>query len=270
MESHRKYRSRARPLISPAVIAHWRTKVPWVSDDNVEQDLILSRLMIEIARHPLLRSELVMRGGTCFHKLWLDRPWRYSEDLDYVRRSAGPIKPTIDAIHDIASVVGFDDVSVAIGQRPKARLRSTFSGGIPMRVKVEINTFERSPALTTTRPLAIDSPWFYGAADVPTFVVEELVATKIRALYQRRKGRDLFDLWLAVHAAGVEPSAIAASFHPYRPDGWAPRLALANLEKKISERIFATDLAALVVSWPEGYSVEAGVEVVKRIIDEVE
>jgi predicted nucleotidyltransferase component of viral defense system len=271
MEDPRQHRNRARPLISPAAIAHWRTTVPWVSDDNVEQDLILSRLMVEIARHPLLGSELVMRGGTCFHKLWLDRPWRYSEDLDYVRRSTGPIKPLIDAIHEIAELVGFDDVAVAIGQHPKARLRSTFNSGQPMRVKIEINTFERSPATpATTRPLSIDSPWYSVGADIPTFVIEELVATKIRALYQRRKGRDLFDLWLAVHAAGVDPRDIAASFHPYRPDGWTPRLALGNLDKKVNETIFATDLDPLVVAWPNGYSIEAGAEVARRIINEVD
>lgn len=46
---------------------------------------------IEIVRHTLLGQELVFRGGTCFHKLWLDRPWRYSEDLDYIRRSASGV-----------------------------------------------------------------------------------------------------------------------------------------------------------------------------------
>ncbi|MGH2469017.1 MAG: nucleotidyl transferase AbiEii/AbiGii toxin family protein [Chloroflexota bacterium] len=40
------------------------------------------------------------------------------------------------------------------------------------------------------------SPWFTGSADVPTFALEELLGTKLRALYQRRKGRDLFDLVL--------------------------------------------------------------------------
>jgi hypothetical protein len=134
-----------------------------------------------------------------------------------------------------------------------------------------MNTFERSPASpTTARPLTVESPWFSGNADIASFIAEELVATKIRALYQRRKGRDLFDLWLAVNEARVAPKGIAQCFHPYRPQGWTPQLALANLEKKVGEQIFSTDLEALVVSWPESYSIEAGAEVVKRILDEID
>ena len=95
-------------MITRADIAHWRTRVPWVSAEHVEQDLVLSRLIVEIARHPLLGQELIFRGGTCLHKLWLDRPWRYSEDLDYVRRSDGGIGDVLDAIRDIAGIVGFD------------------------------------------------------------------------------------------------------------------------------------------------------------------
>ena len=70
--------------------------MPWNAGDQVEQDLILVRLMIEIATDLLLGDEFVMGGGTCFHMLWLDRPWRYSEDLDYVRRTDGPVGPIFD------------------------------------------------------------------------------------------------------------------------------------------------------------------------------
>ena len=42
---------------------------------------------------------------------------------------------------------------------------------------------------------AVDSEWFSGSGTIITYRLEELMATKLRALYQRRKGRDLFDLW---------------------------------------------------------------------------
>lgn len=45
-------------------------------------------------------------------------------------------------------------------------------------------------------PFTITNSWFTGKTQVLTFDPAELVATKLRALHQRKKGRDLFDLWL--------------------------------------------------------------------------
>jgi hypothetical protein len=254
-------------VITAADIAHWRTRVPWVDPDQVEQDLLLSRLIVEIANDAVLGPELVFRGGTCLHKLWLDQPWRYSEDLDYVRRSAGGIGDLLDALRALAERVGFERVSTAIGAHPKARFRSTFATGGPMSVKVEINTFERSPARAIiTRHYRVDSPWFRGEAGVPTFEIAELVATKIRALFQRKKGRDLFDLWLAVEHAGVDPADIATCFAPYRPDGWTVDRALENVDEKLDDSRFTTDLDPLLSQRPDGYTTEAAAGVARAVI----
>ncbi|MEO6653269.1 MAG: nucleotidyl transferase AbiEii/AbiGii toxin family protein [Ilumatobacteraceae bacterium] len=154
---------------------------------------------------------------------------------------------------------------------PKARLHSTFVSGTPMRVKVEMNTFERSPARrTTTRPLTVDSTWFTGSADVPTFEGAELAATEIRAIYQRSKGRDLFDLWLAVTQAGLDPREIAECFHPYRPDNWSTAKAHANLDAKLADPTFVTDIESLLANRPVGYSIDAAADVVRPVIDAVD
>jgi hypothetical protein len=254
-------------VITEADIAHWRTQVPWITPENVEQDLVLSRLIVEFSNHRILGNDLVFRGGTCFHKLWLDRPWRYSEDLDYVRRNEGGVGDVLDAIREVARNVGFDDVRTEIGRYPKARLRSTFLNGQRLQIKVEMNTFERSPAQpTVTRPFTVSSPWFTGAADVPTFTIEELTATKIRALFQRSKGRDLFDLWLAVEHEGTSPAAIAECFGPYRPDGWTMARALDNLRTKLQDPTFTTDLELLVAQRPDGYRIDEGAAAAEAVI----
>jgi predicted nucleotidyltransferase component of viral defense system len=71
----------------------------------------------------------------------------------------------------------------------------------PIRVKVEISTRERT-AYDAGRfvPFSVKNPWFTGAADIATFSNEEMLATKLRALLQRDKGRDLVDL---AHAVAV-------------------------------------------------------------------
>jgi len=71
-------------MIPRPVLAAWRRKVPWRDDRQVAQDLLLSVLAVRISKAPLTSEHLIWRGGTCLHKLHLERPWRFSEDLDYV------------------------------------------------------------------------------------------------------------------------------------------------------------------------------------------
>lgn len=136
-------------MISSTQLTHWATVVPWISSDQVEQDLVLSRLIVEIAQDPYLGDELVFRGGTCLHKLYETGAARYSEDLDYVRRGGGGIAELTRAVTAIGERLGME-VRTKIGRHPKIYLRAPFeSGSGTMRLKVEVNTFERSPA----RPL---------------------------------------------------------------------------------------------------------------------
>jgi Nucleotidyl transferase AbiEii toxin, Type IV TA system len=143
--------------------------------------------------------------------------------------------------------------------------------GDRIQVKIEMNTFERSPATpTVTRPFVVESAWFSGSADVPTFAVEELTATKVRALFQRSKGRDLFDLWLAVRECNVEPVQIARCFAPYRPDGWTRAKALNNLAAKLADPGFVTDIGSLVVEMPTGYTPHDAGEVAREVITAID
>jgi hypothetical protein len=244
-------------VITSTQLTHWSNVVPWISSNQVEQDLVLSRLIVEVAQDSYLGDELVFRGGTCLYKLYDTGLARYSEDLDYVRRSGGGIGDLTRAVTAIGERLGME-VRTKIGRHPKIYLRAPFeSGSGTMRVKVEVNTFERA----TARPLihvrhAVASPWFTGEAEVQTFDLAELVATKIRALFQRSKGRDLFDLWLAITRLGVTPEELAACFGPYRPEGYTARRAELNLRDKLQSDSFRDDLRPLVGEWPDGYDID--------------
>ncbi len=94
-------------MIPRASLIAWSARAPWPSEDQVEQDLVISRLLVEIAADPLLSKELAFRGGTCLHKLHLEEPLRYSEDLDFVRTNQRPLLGEIfDALRSISNRVG--------------------------------------------------------------------------------------------------------------------------------------------------------------------
>lgn len=250
-------------MIPAAFITDWANTVGWPTDEQIEQDLVLSRLIIEIANDDYLGTELVFRGGTCLHKLHLNPALRYSEDLDYVRRSEGGIGVLLDAVRAIADRLGMN-VTTNIKSFPKIRLRAPFtSGNGTMSVKVEVNTYERSPARELVRvPYTLNSQWYRGSADVQTFAVAELVATKIRALFQRSKGRDLFDLWLALTELAVPPADIIECFAPYRPDRYTARLAEQNLRAKLTDLSFRQDLDQLVSTRRLEYGIDAAAELI--------
>ncbi|MFV0464155.1 MAG: nucleotidyl transferase AbiEii/AbiGii toxin family protein [Nostocoides sp.] len=111
-------------------------------------------------------------------------------------------------------------------------------------------------------PFEVETDWFTGRTEVKTFVAEELIATKIRALYHRKKGRDLFDMWLALTGLGLTGDRIAAAFPPYRPVGITAALSEASLREKLNDSAFRNDLNALVTEWPEGYDIDDAAELV--------
>lgn len=93
-------------MIPRAYITEWAAAAPWPLELQVEQDLILSRLIVEISNDEVLGPELAFRGGTCLHKLHLPAPLRYSEDLDYVRRTHSGIKAILNALRSVATNCG--------------------------------------------------------------------------------------------------------------------------------------------------------------------
>jgi predicted nucleotidyltransferase component of viral defense system len=258
-------------MLSINDIAAWGRTHPWSSADQVEQDLLLSRAICAIADHPYLGDELVFRGGTALHKLHLPSPQRYSEDLDYVRSTASGIGELTGALLDLGRDLGFDTRS-RISEHPKVFWRTAAQSGTPLRIKIEVNTHERSPALPIVRHrFAVESPWWAGTSEVATFQLAELIATKLRALYQRSKGRDLFDLWLVLTSTEVEPDAVLAAFGPYRPDGYRSGAAIANLTAKLARADFRHDIDQLSVPGKSPYSPDQAAElVIEKLLSHVD
>lgn len=88
-------------MIPRDYITEWRAEAPWVQDFQVEQDLVISRALVEIFSHLFLREALAFRGGTALYKLHLKPAARYSEDIDLVQTRAEPAGPTMAALREV-------------------------------------------------------------------------------------------------------------------------------------------------------------------------
>ena len=229
---------------------------------------MLSRLMIEIARDETLGPELAMRGGTCLHKLHLPAALRYSEDLDYVRLTHTGIKPYTQALADVADRVG---LTVSSRQR-SGQMVHVYLDGQPtegigrIRIKIEMNIAETNSFLPrTTVNHVVQTSWWSGEADISTFQPSELLATKLRALYQRSKGRDLFDLWLGLTVLKADPEQIIAGLNHYMKNATFsfPQLR-DNLAAKLATTGFRRDLDALTTDTPAEYYPDTAANLVMR------
>ncbi|MGH8681873.1 MAG: nucleotidyl transferase AbiEii/AbiGii toxin family protein [Burkholderiales bacterium] len=240
-------------MIPRAHVTAWRAKAPWSSDAQVEQDLVLSRAIVELFSDGNVAGEVAFRGGTALHKLHLDPPGRYSEDIDLVQVNAGPIGGVMEAIR------GRFDPWLGTPQWKRGpggvslvyRFESETRPITPLRLKVEINTREHFFVLGPHRMrFAVDNPWHSGSADLLTYAPEELLGTKLRALYQRKKGRDLFDLSQALtRLSALDPEKIVACFLRYLEHGGL-RVSRAefeeNLAAKLADEVFLRDLPPLL------------------------
>lgn len=88
-------------MIAKDYVTAWRAHVPWLSDHQVEQDLVISRALVEIFGITNNARRLAFRGGTALYKLYLSPAARYSEDIDLVQVASEPIGDTLDAVRAV-------------------------------------------------------------------------------------------------------------------------------------------------------------------------
>jgi predicted nucleotidyltransferase component of viral defense system len=241
-------------MIPAAHIADWRRRAPWSTDAQVEQDLVLCRALVELFSSERLKGLLAFRGGTALHKLVFDPPGRYSEDIDLVQVTDGTRKAIMDALPRLLQPwLGKSKYKQSEDRLTYLfRFESEIEPVVPLRLKVEINMTENFTVLGhETQPFKVDSPWYSGSADVITYAHEELLGTKLRALYQRSKGRDLFDLYQALNRLpNLDLGKMVDCFQAYLRHGGFT-VSRAEFEEHMQDRMgdkkFTQDVAPLLV-----------------------
>jgi len=254
------------PITRQDILAH-QAVVPWAAQYQVEQDLLLCRAMVALFDDKFLSSQIAMRGGTLLHKVHLAPPARYSEDIDLVVVGARPPDHIRRAIRRVLTdVLGtpkasvWDTLALAIRNtvKPSRVLRMTYSArsiiepNRMLEIVVEANVTERKP-----HRAVVEMPFSFPFRDkavqthIKGFDIHEMLGTKMRAMFQRKRGRDLFDLYWALTKSPtpVDPTAIIASFEHYlKQEGTKAGRAefIGILDNHLKDRGFCSDMQPLL------------------------
>ncbi len=164
-----------------------------------ELDYRLVKTLEALYSNDFLSERLCMKGGTAINKLYLGETSRLSVDLDFNHLgSKEEVLKEKRAVRElIVEVLKKQDNSYDVHyERPygltRIKVRYKTVGGPIQNFKIEISHVERFPILP---PLKKEIKTPDGLANVLTYTLEELTSTKLRALLERFKGRDIYDLY---------------------------------------------------------------------------
>jgi predicted nucleotidyltransferase component of viral defense system len=240
-------------MIPRRYIEEWKEYAPWPENSQVEQDLVIERALVEIFSDPFLNENLAFRGGTALHKLFLKPQARYSEDIDLVQIKTGPIKPILVKLRECLAFLGTKrNITTSIHNNTvEYRFETEIQPIIKMRLKIEINCREHFTVLGLQQvPFTVQNGWFTGECMINTYCIEELLGTKLRALYQRRKGRDLFDLHWALTKLDIDVAKLIQCYKEYInfSDGVSPtsKMFVVNMVEKMNNDEFRNDIFTIL------------------------
>jgi predicted nucleotidyltransferase component of viral defense system len=275
------------PITRQDILSH-QTVVPWAAQHQIEQDLLLCRAMVALFEDRFLHGQIAMRGGTLLHKVHLEPAARYSEDIDLVVVGDRPeehirraIRRVLQEVLGTPKALVWDSLFLAIRNsvKPSRVLRLTYAvrsiiePGRMLEIVIEANVTEREPH----RPV-VEMPFgfpFRGeevCTQVKGFDIHEMLGTKMRALFQRRRGRDLFDLYWALTTAqpSVDPVGVIESFvHYLRKEGCAAGRDefISLLREHLKDRGFCSDMEPLLRQGIDYDPQSAGNLVVTKLLD---
>lgn len=207
----------------------------------IEKDYVLGWALFGLSQ----ASNLVFKGGTALAKVHFPQTWRLSEDLDLVTVS-GSLEGVGEAVEKslglAAAASGLELAVVSVHANPGyVQIKVRYTGPLGRNwLKVDVSP-ESPIAAVQARPLSqvySDYPPFR----VPTESLEEIMAEKLRALVERKKVRDYYDVW---RMSQLDLDRAAAR------DLFQKKLMVKGLAGAGVETIFPRDLEATLADYWE-------------------
>lgn len=180
-----------------------------LTEEVVEKDYVLGWLLSGIGSHPRLRDHWIFKGGTCLKKCFVET-YRFSEDLDFTVLEGGPLEPDdllpvlMEMLDDVeqASGIALIDRPPLVRMRPGSRSaegRVYYRGprGAPVEARVKLDLTYDEILVEETERRTISHAYddeLPGDRSVRSYAFVEVFAEKLRALGQRTRPRDLYDV----------------------------------------------------------------------------
>lgn len=180
-----------------------------LTEEVVEKDYVLGWLLAGIGGHPVLGKTWIFKGGTALKKCFVET-YRFSEDLDFTVIEDGPLTPddllpvlneVLDALEQQSGIALTSRTPIVKmrpdGQSAEGRIYYRGPRGAPgeARVKLDLTYNEVVVEPTVRRPIAhAYDDVLPGDASVNCYSFPEVFAEKLRALGQRTRPRDLYDI----------------------------------------------------------------------------
>ena len=182
-------------------------------DDVIEKDYVIGWFLWGIGSDPDLSVHWAFKGGTSLKKCYIET-WRFSEDLDFTVIPGGPDKPetiepiikrVLDRVHEESGI----DFSIKASAFKYFDRHLYLEGSIyyrgprnapsPARIKLDISASEKIARPTVFRPIShpySDKDSLSTPLQVRCYAFEEVFAEKLRAMGERGRPRDLYDIVL--------------------------------------------------------------------------
>lgn len=238
-------------VLSKGQLTVWADTIGIPNLTLAEHDLRLTHALAGLYCAPALKDVLAFKGGTALNKIYFEKFSRLSVDLDFnligppreVVKQGAPIRKSIeDVLRDQDPDYEFR-FSYRADQTTLLARYTPHSGGAKQPLKIELSMRESVPIMGL-HEMSIPSPDVGSPIKVRTYSIEELLSTKIRALYERKKGRDIFDLDCARSLKLNRPAIRKLVYYYFYRSGkifnW--RVLRTNLEAKASDKRFGDDI----------------------------
>ncbi|MDX8431340.1 MAG: nucleotidyl transferase AbiEii/AbiGii toxin family protein [Candidatus Algichlamydia australiensis] len=178
---------------------------------TIEKDYVLSWVLWGIFLHPLLSSKLVFKGGTCLKKCFFGS-YRFSEDLDFTLTKPTTLIELEKSFQEVCEWVQENSRIMFFQKKQKFEEYKTPRGNLAFQGRLRYQgplkhktSFPKIKLDITAHEILVEKPSLCKVlhhysdsckeeVQIATYSFEEVFAEKIRALIQRSRPRDLYDV----------------------------------------------------------------------------